>query len=417
MNRSQIASKLKGQIKEFSGKLCRGLPKVVGRFVEEMLYGILCGQSVHVAKIARTLNERIRLIKTINRLCRQLGRQGLEQMLRDRLIEEGAAHIGRDSLLIIDSSDISKKYAKKMEYLAQVRDGSEKKLSKGYWTMKVVGAELERVKIVPLYEHLYSQDAPDFDSENKEILHAVDCVLGQVQHRGIWVMDRGGDRRKLFHPFLDRGMRFAIRLEGRRHLVHRGQKVRAADLAACCRMLYREQIIKEERSSEKVYDIEVGLARVKLPGRKERLTLVVVKGLGEEPLMILTNLKVVRSRKSVMSVVLSYFRRWQVEETIRFTKQAFHIEDIRVRKYHRLQNMMAIVSAVVHFVAVRLGEGLRLGMLAHHALEAAKRIFGVAGLRYYALADGIKASLAGCEAPLRNANAQPRADPQLLLPI
>jgi hypothetical protein len=66
MNRSQIASKLKGQIKEFSGKLCRGLPKVVGRFVEEMLYGILCGQSVHVAKIARTLNERIRLIKTIN---------------------------------------------------------------------------------------------------------------------------------------------------------------------------------------------------------------------------------------------------------------------------------------------------------------------------------------------------------------
>lgn len=73
-----------------------------------MVYGILCGQSVHVTEIiARTLNERIRLIKTINRLCRQLGREGLEEMLRDRMIEEGAAHIGRDTLLIIDSSDIS----------------------------------------------------------------------------------------------------------------------------------------------------------------------------------------------------------------------------------------------------------------------------------------------------------------------
>jgi hypothetical protein len=42
MNRSQIADKLKGQIGEFSGKLCKGLPKVAGRSVEEMLYGILC---------------------------------------------------------------------------------------------------------------------------------------------------------------------------------------------------------------------------------------------------------------------------------------------------------------------------------------------------------------------------------------
>ena len=33
MNRSQLAGKLKGQICEFSGKLCKGLPKVVGRFV------------------------------------------------------------------------------------------------------------------------------------------------------------------------------------------------------------------------------------------------------------------------------------------------------------------------------------------------------------------------------------------------
>lgn len=57
MNRSQIANKLKGQIREFSGKLSEGLPKVAGRFLEEMVYGILCRQAVRVSEISRALND------------------------------------------------------------------------------------------------------------------------------------------------------------------------------------------------------------------------------------------------------------------------------------------------------------------------------------------------------------------------
>jgi len=133
--------------------------------------------------------------------------------------------------------------------------------------------------------------------------------------------------------------------------------------------------------------------------------------------MILTNLEVVKSRKCLVFFVLSYFRRWQIEETIRFAKQAYQIEDIRLRRYERLQNMIAIVSAALYFVAVWLGQGLKLAILAHHALQAAKRIFGVPDFRYYALADGIKAFLEGCEAPFRKGKAQPRADPQLMLPL
>jgi len=417
MNRSQVANKLKAQIQEFSGKLCKGLPKVVGRFMEEMLYGILCRQSVRVAEVARALNERIRLIKTVNRLCRQLGRKGLAERITNHVIEQGAYHVKRDTLLIIDTSDVTKKYAKKMEYLAEVRDGSEKTLSRGYWTVRVIGAELDEVKIVPLYEHLYSQNAPDFDSENEEILKGVDSVRGEVDHRGIWVMDRGGDRGKLLVPFLDRGMGFVIRLKGDRHLVYRGRKVLAVDLAASCPMLYRERIIKEDTSGEKVYDVEVGFRRVRLPGRSEPLALVVVRGLGARPTMILTNLAVVKSRKSLVFVVLSYLRRWQIEETIRFAKQAFQVEDIRIRKYDRLQNMIAIAAAAVHFVAVWLGEGLKLGILAHHALKASKRLFLIPNFRYYALADGIKAFLEGSETPFRAGKAQARADPQLMLPI
>jgi hypothetical protein len=143
---------MKGQVKGFSGILSKGLPKVVGRFLAEMVYGILSQHSVHVARIARSLNEGIRVIKTLNRLCRQLGREGLEEKLTENLIEDACGHVKKDTLLIADISDVSKKYARKMEHLANVRDGSEDKITKGYWTMKVIGAEMEKGKIIPLYE-------------------------------------------------------------------------------------------------------------------------------------------------------------------------------------------------------------------------------------------------------------------------
>ena len=68
---------------KFSGEVSQGLCKARRRFVEEMIYGIQA---------------------------------------------RGSARIKEDTLLIVDPSDLTKKYAKKMEYLAEVRDGSEEKI-------------------------------------------------------------------------------------------------------------------------------------------------------------------------------------------------------------------------------------------------------------------------------------------------
>jgi len=417
MNRTQIANRMKGQVKQFSGILSKGLPKVVGRFVAEMVYGIVSQHSVHVARIARSLNERIRLIKTLNRLCRQLGRKGLEEKLRENLIEEGSGHVDRDTLLIADISDVSKKYAKKMEHLANIRDASEEKITKGYWTMKVIGAEVEKGKIIPLYEHLYSQDAPDFVSENEEILKGVECLRKKTEGRGIWVMDRGGDRGELMIPLLDRQMRFIIRLKGDRNVIYHGHAIIASQLASSTKMLYVERIVREESGGEKAQTIEFGFRRVRFPGRKERLFLVVVRGFGAQPLMLLTSLPVKPTRKSLFFVVEAYIRRWQIEETIRFEKQTYGIEDIRLRRYTRLQNMIAVTVAVAYFVAVWLGDGLRLPILTHHALAAAKRLFSIPDFRYYALADGIKWAFEGYQTPFWSHPQRSRADPQIMLPI
>ncbi len=48
--------------------------------------------------------------------------------------------------------------------------------------------------------------------------------------------------------------------------------------------------------------------------------------------------------------------RWSIEKTIRFIKQTYDLENIRVLKYVRLQNMMALLLAVFYFVAVILDQ-------------------------------------------------------------
>lgn len=72
----------------------------------------------------------------------------------------------------MDLSDVNKQFAKKMENLADAWNGSEGKVGKGYWVCEVVGAEVKGEEITPLYAELYSQDAIDYESENKQILKA-----------------------------------------------------------------------------------------------------------------------------------------------------------------------------------------------------------------------------------------------------
>jgi hypothetical protein len=213
------------------------------------------------------------------------------------------------------------------------------------------------------------------------------------------VIDRGADRNKILYPLLNRKARFIIRMVGTRHLVYRGRRVLASELGMRCPMLFKEQIVREENGKGKSYRIEYGYRSVRFPGRKEKLTLVVVKGFGRRPMPLLTNAKVKRSRKSVYFIVHAYLERWHVEETIRCMKQTYDLENIRFLKYRILQNMIVLVLCAMYFAAVHLGDSIRLGVLAHHALKEAKRLFGVPDFRYYAVADGIKTLLEGFRRP------------------
>jgi hypothetical protein len=77
--------------------------------------------------------------------------------------------------------------------------------------------------------------------------------------------------------------------------------------------------------------------------------------------------------------------------------------------------MMVLVFAAMYFACVWLGTRLKLNVLLHHALRAAKRNFGIPDFRYYAIADGIKEIFSGYKARFENDQGLSHDLQQLLL--
>lgn len=217
---SKLASKLHHKISEFSGYVSSKMDKSLGRFLREVVYGIITSQSVMLTEIGRTLSSSVSLKKIEERFCRQLIKPNLSEEIHSNILKHASSFIKQKTLLVLDLSDIHKKYAEEMEYLARVRDGSSKgEIVNGYWTNQVIATEIDSREVIPLYSDLYSQNAPEFKSENNEIIKAIDLVSSAVENRGIWVIDRGGGRDVLYNNLLSSSRRFIIRIVGNRNLI------------------------------------------------------------------------------------------------------------------------------------------------------------------------------------------------------
>lgn len=406
MQHNKIRSRLKAQLTRFRDELTAGLSKPLRNFVGEMLFGIQASQDVKLSNIARSLQEEIPLLKTEDRLSRNLQAEELETHLRARLLRLGSRRVEANTVLCLDLSDVRKEYARKMEFLDRVWDGSAGEVHPGYWLCSVIGAEVHGNELTPLYQQLFSVRAQDFVSENDELLAAIDQLRAHTNGRGIWAMDRGGDRKKLLEPLLERRERFVIRSTGQRLVLDRRRhRVTIHHLSARCRLRYRARVIKIENGQEKIYELRYGAEPFRLPGREEPLLLVVVAGFGQEPLLLLSNLSGVRDSQSLWWIAQIYLTRWKIEETFRFVKQSYQLEDIRVRRYQRLKNLVLLMTAAAYFATAFVGQKLKLKILCEKLLIISQRFFGIPPFRFYALADGIRNVLS------RSSPSPPATDP------
>jgi len=109
--------------------------------------------------------------------------------------------------------------------------------------------------------------------------------------------------------------------------------------------------------------------------------------------MLLTTEPLRSSFKCLWPMVRAYLKRWRIEETIRYIKTCYDLENVRVLKYQALQNLMPLLLAVMFFAACILDHDQRLRVMASYVERAAKRLFGIPDFKYYALADGLHALL------------------------
>jgi len=263
-------------------------------------FGIQASQGVKLSNIARSLQEEIPLLKTEDPSLAQSTSEELETASPARTAAPGQPPRDTNTVLCLDLSDVRKEYARKMEFLDQVWDGSAGEVHPATGCASVIGAEVHGGELTPLYQQLFSVRARIFVSENDELLSAIDQLRAPnpgPRHLGHGPWRRpakalgaaAGAARTLCHPL---------------HRTARGPRPAAsscdpASSGACCRLRYQAKIIKIENGQEKVYSLRYGAEPFRLPGREEQLLLVVVAGFGQEPLLLLTNLCGVRDSQSL----------------------------------------------------------------------------------------------------------------------
>jgi hypothetical protein len=347
-------------------------------------------KDVKLSSIVRALKEKITPKKVEDRLSRMLSSDGLEAGLHGVIASEGARKVHKDTLIILDPSDVQKPYAKKMEYLAKVWDGSKGDLGDnlGFWGCMAVACESGGRRPIPLHFRLWSADSPGFVSENEEVKAIVDEITRHTKKRGIFVYDRGGDNIEFYRHFIDKGLDFIVRLK-ERYVRSWKRNVMCGELAWQCRMLYREVVAFDHHGTEKRVTVEFGVVPVRLPDIPDRLLhMVVVRGFGQKPMMLLTTLAKTTTREALWQVVEGYITRWRVEDTIRHVKQSYGLEDMRLFKYDKIKAMAAIVLATTYFSMAWIGNSEKHEVIARSIARMSFRIHEVPEFHFYSIADG-----------------------------
>lgn len=382
---SMMNSNIKRGIIGFSEKICKGLSRPMFKFVTQMIYGLLHAQSCHLSEISRKLNEKTSLKKTIERLSRNLKTFDEQEHLFANYIKKVQGCIGEKTILIIDGSDIAKPCSPKMEHIGTVLDGSTGKHADGYQTLGVTALTPERKMPVCVYTRVYSEVEPGFKSENAEMLKALDFLSNHFKKGNIRAMDRGYDSRIYYERLMGEKEAFVIRAKKNRIVLHKGKRVNIYDLANHTKSKYS---LKFRKKTGAMADCKISNVPISLPfNPDEQLNLVICKGIGKEPLMLITNLKSDDDRLSV-TITKVYLLRWRIEEFYGFKKQQFDFEGFRVRSLSSIRNLDMLVTIAIGYIAL-MSEKADERRIVMELIEISKRIYETPKFVFYAIADGL----------------------------
>lgn len=364
----------KREIVNFSKKVSEGVNKSTGKFVMDMLYGISKSKSCLISEISRSLEEKINLNYTIERLCDNLNNIKVEEInqIKENYLNEIEDLFEEEPVSIFDDSDIAKPYGKKFEDLDKVIDASsiEGKVVSGYHVCEATILGKNQKQPISVYSKIYSCKSDVFESKNKYTIESIDTVRRVLKRKCNMIFDRGYDDNKLIDYIDKNGDYFVIRMNDKRNFLFKGKKKNCYKEAIRRKGKVRMELWFDDNEK---YEVYVSHTRVTLPYNKKEYELIIVYGLSEErPLILLTN-RSIKSKEDVIKVVRMYFYRWRIEEYFRAKKQEYKFEEMRIRTLKGMNALNLLLTIHLGHIG-KLVEKLDKKLLTIKIIERSKSL-------------------------------------------
>jgi hypothetical protein len=248
---------------------------------------------------------------------------------------------------------------------------------------------------IPVYSRVYSSTEDGFISQDDEILNGLKSITAQFGSKGVRTLDRGFDANTYYTYFLKNSEPFVIRSTMNRSVIFEGKTRNILDVANQFKGKYS---LKFKGKKGKVIDCKMSIVPVSLPKYPNKeLSLVVVHGFGDKPMMLLSNLKS-DDKRLCMAITKIYLMRWRIEEYFKFKKTQFDFENFRVSSLKAIRTLNLFLTMLIGLIGI-LSERQNESLFVLDLIEASKRIYGTkkkngkSKFIYYAIADGFFAIL------------------------
>jgi len=311
-------------------------------------------------------------------------------MLLDRYVRRIKRGLSDRAILIIDDGDITKPCSTKMEGLRIVHDGSTGLNNKlGYHMIDVMALTPEHKAPIGVYTKVYSVAETAFVSATEETMKALRFLRKHFKRNNVRAFDRGFDTNKFFEDLIKHKEKFVIRVSSDRNVIYKGKTTKMAKLAEKYKGKYA---LKFKRKNRKSADCKISIVPIRMCFRPDvDLNLVICHGIGQEPMLLVTNLRSDDDRIAV-TVTKVYLLRWRIEEFHGFKKQQFGFEDFRVRSLNAIRNLDLLLTIAIGYIGL-MSECSDDKRIVLELIHISKRIYGVPKFRFYAISDGIYAVL------------------------
>lgn len=306
-------------IKNNSKFITKDLSKPQQKAINEIVRGLFTAGEPILRHLAQDGNKSAK--KQAEKYSYHLGNIEIQNKIEKLAFKKAEKFMRKNTIIAYDLTDISKEASKKIEKISKIFDGSKRKTTTGFL--------LHGVGINGILTKFQVHDNDQFYL-NQIRAKIVMEITEKINKKGIWVFDRGNDDKQFF-KFLSQNLEvnFIARLKENRQVVLKktGVKIQVKNLKAG---KYTVHLMKEHNN------------RVDLSCE---YTLVISNHLeGKEPIRLIHTLKYRYSKNQIVNM---YLERWGVENIFKRVKEKFELEKIRVLKYEKFVNLVALIQLAV----------------------------------------------------------------------